>query len=254
MLKLINNMIISVIPKFFIKIFANQYVAGISIKNAIAKTMTINKNGLHVTLDILGEHTATKNEAINITNQYCRILEEINHNSLNCNISIKPSHIGTDISNNLFMENLDQIHTTATKTNNFIRIDMENSTLIDITLRAYKERVKINENIGIVLQAYLHRTENDLNDLKENSNIRLCKGIYNENEKISFKKGADINDNYKKLLKLAFQKKIYTGIATHDLELIDYSLKLIKSMNIDKSMFEFQMLYGVPMEKYIKTI
>ena len=130
MLKLINNMIISIIPKFFIKIFANQYVAGISIKNAIAKTMTINKNGLHVTLDILGEHTATKNEAINITNQYCRILEEINHNSLNCNISIKPSHIGTDISNNLFMENLDQIHATATKTNNFIRIDMENSTLI----------------------------------------------------------------------------------------------------------------------------
>ena len=247
-------MIISIIPKIFIKIFANQYVAGISIKNAIAKTMTINKNGLHVTLDILGEHTATKNEAIYITNQYCRILEEINHNSLNCNISIKPSHIGTDISNNLFMENLDQIHATATKTNNFIRIDMENSTLIDITLRAYKERVKINENIGIVLQAYLHRTENDLNDLKENSNIRLCKGIYNENEKISFKKGADINDNYKKLLKLAFQKKIYTGIATHDLELIDYSLKLIKSMNIDKSMFEFQMLYGVPMEKYIKTI
>ena len=257
MLKLLNYIFIKVIPlipKFLIKIFANQYVAGISIDNAIKKISKLNNKGLHATLDILGEHTQNDTEATDITNQYCKILEEIHAKNLNCNISIKPTHIGTDISNNLFLDNLSKIHSKSIDTNNFVRIDMENSKLTDITINAYKNRVEINSNIGIVLQAYLFRSEDDLNNLNENSNIRLCKGIYNESEKIAFKRPLDINDNYIKLLEKAFNKNIYVGIATHDPELINHSINLIKSMNIDKSMFEFQMLYGVPMEKHINTI
>jgi len=257
MLKLLNYIFIKVIPfipKFLIKIFANQYVAGISIDNAIKIISKLNNKGLHATLDILGEHTQNDTEAINITNQYCKILEEIHAKNLNCNISIKPTHIGTDISNNLFLDNLSKIHSKSIDTNNFVRIDMENSKLTDITINAYKNRAEINSDIGIVLQAYLFRSEDDLNNLNENSNIRLCKGIYNESEQIAFKRPLDINDNYIKLLERAFNKNIYVGIATHDPELINHSINLIKSMNIDKSMFEFQMLYGVPMEKHINTI
>ena len=257
MLKLLNYIFIKVIPfipKFLIKIFANQYVAGISIDNAIKIISKLNNKGLHATLDILGEHTQNDTEATDITNQYCKILEKIHAKNLNCNISIKPTHIGTDISNNLFLENLSKIHSKSIDTNNFIRIDMENSKLTDITINAYKNRAKINSDIGIVLQAYLFRSEDDLNNLNENSNIRLCKGIYNESEQIAFKRPLDINDNYIKLLEKAFNKNIYVGIATHDPELINHSINLIKSMNIDKSMFEFQMLYGVPMEKHINTI
>ena len=257
MLKLLNYIFIKVIPfipKFLIKIFANQYVAGISIDNAIKKISKLNNKGLHATLDILGEHTQNDTEATDITNQYCKILEEIHAKNLNCNISIKPTHIGTDISNNLFLDNLSKIHSKSIDTNNFVRIDMENSKLTDITINAYKNIAKINSDIGIVLQAYLFRSEDDLNNLNENSNIRLCKGIYNESEQIAFKRPLDINDNYIKLLEKAFNKNIYVGIATHDPELINHSINLIKSMNIDKSMFEFQMLYGVPMKKHINTI
>ena len=257
MLKLLNYIFIKVIPfipKFLIKIFANQYVAGISIDNAIKKISKLNNKGLHATLDILGEHTQNDTEATDITNQYCKILEKIHAKNLNCNISIKPTHIGTDISNNLFLDNLSKIHSKSIDTNNFVRIDMENSKLTDITINAYKNRAEINSNIGIVLQAYLFRSQDDLNNLNENSNIRLCKGIYNESEQIAFKRPLDINDNYIKLLEKAFNKNIYVGIATHDPELINHSINLIKSMNIDKSMFEFQMLYGVPMEKHINTI
>ena len=257
MLKLLNYIFIKVIPfipKFLIKIFANQYVAGISIDNAIKIISKLNNKGLHATLDILGEHTQNDTEATDITNQYCKILEKIHAKNLNCNISIKPTHIGTDISNNLFLDNLSKIHSKSIDTNNFVRIDMENSKLTDITINAYKNRAKINSDIGIVLQAYLFRSEDDLNNLNENSNIRLCKGIYNESEQIAFKRPLDINDNYIKLLEKAFNKNIYVGIATHDPELINHSINLIKSMNIDKSMFEFQMLYGVPMEKHINTI
>ena len=257
MLKLLNYIFIKVmplIPKFLIKIFANQYVAGTSIDDAIKKISKLNNKGLHATLDILGEHTQNDTEATDITNQYCKILEEIHAKNLNCNISIKPTHIGTDISNNLFLDNLSKIHSKSIDTNNFVRIDMENSKLTDITINAYKNRAEINSNIGIVLQAYLFRSQDDLNNLNENSNIRLCKGIYNESEQIAFKRPLDINDNYIKLLEKAFNKNIYVGIATHDPELINHSINLIKSMNIDKSMFEFQMLYGVPMEKHINTI
>ena len=257
MFKLLNYLLILIIPifpKFFIKFFAYQYVAGITIKEAIDTVRKINNKGLSVTLDILGEHTRNNNEAIHITNQYCKILDEIKLNSLNCNISIKLSHIGTDISYDLFMENLNKIQSCAINTNNFVRIDMENSTLTDMILNAYNKRVKINKNIGIVLQSYLFRTQNDLNNLEENSNIRICKGIYNESDEISFKKTSDINNNFIKLLKLAFKKNIYTGIATHDSNLIDEALEIIEKMNIYRSMFEFQMLHGVPMENYIKTI
>ena len=129
---------------------------------------------------------------------------------------------------------------------------MENSKLTDTSINAYK--LLKNNNIGIVFQAYLHRTKNDINKLDNKSNIRLCKGIYNESPQIALKNQNEINTNYLKLLKNVLDKGIYVGIATHDEKLIKQSLALLDEMKIDKSKFEFQMLYGVPMKKIIKDL
>ena len=255
MFKILNYVIIHVIqfiPKSIIKIFANPYVAGTTIEESLKIIKSLNNSNLSATLDILGEHTKTTNESSKITNDYIKILTQIKNENLDCNISLKPSHIGTDISIDLFRNNLQDILNYATQYNNFIRIDMENSKLTDISLNTYNN-IR-SDNIGIVLQAYLFRTYDDLNNLDIHSNIRLCKGIYNENPKIAIKNPSQINDNYLKLLEVAFKKELYVGIATHDITLIDGALSLINKMNISKDNFEFQMLYGVPMQHTIKHL
>jgi len=254
---LVNKMILILIPmmpKFFVKIFANKYVAGIKTSQALKIVKRINNKGLSCTLDILGEHTTNYKESNAITNKYIDILDRITINNLDCNISIKPSHIGSDISNKNFNQNIEKLIIKADNKNNFIRIDMEDSKLTDLTIKTYKKYNNYKDYFGIVLQAYLLRTKHDLISLGENSNIRLCKGIYNEDKSIAIKDSKLINKNYIQLLKVAFDKNIYVGIATHDEKLINDILKIIKDNKIDKNKFEFQMLYGVPMNKTIDDL
>ena len=249
---LVNKMILILIPmmpKFFVKLFANKYVAGVKTSHALKIVSKLNNNGFSCTLDILGEHTADLEESDAITYKYIDILDKIKSNNLDCNISIKPSHIGSDIGSENFNQNIAKLIIKANKNNNFIRIDMEDNKLTDLSINTYKNNNKYKNSLGIVLQAYLMRTKDDLNSLEENSNIRLCKGIYNEDKSIAIKDPQSINTNYIELLKIAFNKDIYVGIATHDKKLIDKALEIIKKNGIDKNKFEFQMLYGVPMDK-----
>ena len=246
--------LIPLLPKFFVKIFANKYVAGVKTSNALKIVNRLNKKGLACTLDILGEHTKDSNEATAITNKYNDILNKITINNLDCNISIKPSHIGSDISSKNFNNNIKKLISTAKEKNNFIRIDMEDSKLTQLTLDAYENNSEHKDYLGIVLQAYLLRSKNDLESLIEKSNIRLCKGIYNEDKSIAIKDPELINKNYIQLLNIAFSKKIYVGIATHDKKLINDSLEIIKNNKIDRNQFEFQMLYGVPMNETIESL
>ena len=255
MFKIINIIIIyliPIVPKRIIEIFAKEYVAGTTIDKSLEIVRNLNNQNLSVTLDILGEHTKSKLECLEITNSYIEILNQINRTNLDCNISIKPSHIGTDISNNFFKKNLQDIVDIAIRHKNFVRIDMENSELTDTSISAYKSLN--NNHIGIVLQAYLYRTENDINRLDIKSNIRLCKGIYNESPEVAIKDPDEININYLKLLKNTLNKGIYVGIATHDKKLIKQSLDIIDKMKVDKSKFEFQMLYGVPMNNMVEYL
>ena len=214
----------------------------------------INTQNQSATLDILGEHTKDLESCIQITNEYIEILNQIEINNLNCNVSIKPSHIGSDISLEIFTKNLSLIHNEAHNNNNFLRIDMENSTLTDITINAFKNNYKKLKNIGIVIQAYLYRSEQDINNLESGMNIRLCKGIYNENETIAIKNPKKINNNYLSLLDQSLKKNIFVGIATHDINLIEKILCLIEENNFNKKQFEFQVLYGVPMKKTIQKL
>ena len=251
----INKIIIILIPflpRYIIQIFSKKYVAGVNNSEALNVVKNLNKRGQNATIDILGEHTCDIQICKKITSNYIQLLEEINNKNLICNLSIKPSHIGADINYKTAFENFREILEAANRYDNFIRIDMENSELTDLSIRLYKELKLLSDNIGIVFQAYLHRTENDISNLPENSNIRLCKGIYKESEDIAYQKHDDINTNYMKILKTAFKKDIYIGIATHDKELIKGSLNLIEREKIESSKFEFQYLYGVPMEKYIR--
>ncbi|MBS30053.1 MAG: proline dehydrogenase [Candidatus Marinimicrobia bacterium] len=245
---------IPILPKFFVKIFANKYVAGIKTSEAINVVKKLNQKNLTCTLDILGEHTKSKHESNAIANKYVDIFEKLEQNKLDCNISVKPSHIGSDVDNKVLKNNIKKLIDAAKKNNNFLRIDMEDSNLTELSINIYKENFKKKSYLGIVLQAYLKRTESDIENLDSSSNIRLCKGIYNEDKSISFKKPIDINKNFLNLLDKALEKNIYVGIATHDEKLIKSCLEIIELKKINKKNIEFQMLYGVPMDNVIKKL
>ena len=160
-------LILPLIPKRLIKIIAKKYIAGTTLEEAINAIKNLNSQGQKVTLDILGEHTKSIEECNNITDDYIRILKEINKSKLDCNISVKPSHIGSDINSNIVLENFSKIQGAANKFDNFIRLDMESSKITDLTIEVYNNLLKKSSNIGIVIQAYLYRSMKDISNLKK---------------------------------------------------------------------------------------
>ena len=245
--------LIPLFPKALTYQFAKKYVAGIDKHSAFKTIHSLNHDGYLVTLDILGEHVKDIKEANRISDNYIDLYKEIDHRNLNCNISLKPSHIGADIDKKTYRKNLVRILDIASKYNNFLRIDMESSKYTDFTIESFIEKRQKNKNIGTVFQAYLYRTYQDIIQLdKENLNFRLCKGIYKESDEICINDRIKINDNYLKILRYAFENKIYVGIATHDIILLDLIYKLIDELNPQKDNFEFQVLYGVPMKGWNK--
>ena len=242
------------LPKIFVRLFSNKYIAGINQDEALKMIKRLNDKNLLATIDILGEHTKSINEANLITNEYVSLYKKIKSKNLNCNISIKPSHIGADISEDLFLKNLEKIHSHSISCDNFLRIDMEDSSFTNLTINAFNHRYKIKNNIGIVIQAYLKRSHNDIIKLKEKTNIRLCKGIYNESKQVAIKNPIEINKNYIALLKTAIKQGLFVGIATHDPKLIDDIIEYIEDENINNTQFEFQFLYGVPLGNMLHKI
>ena len=246
--------IIPLLPVSFIRMIASRYVAGESSKEALQIVQKLNDNGFSVTLDILGEHSKNKSEAISITQEYADLYKYIYDQKLDCNISIKPTHIGLDIGKRFAERNLQILLNQANQTKNFLRIDMESSEITDTTLDLYNKCKKQYSKVGTVLQAYLHRSEEDLNLLCADSscNLRICKGIYKESPEIAIQKRQEINYNFLKLLRFAFENNIYVGIATHNLELLKKTYDIIDELKIPKEKFEFQVLYGVPMSGWLE--
>ena len=247
--------VIPCLPLFMIRSIAGRYVAGETTQDALRIVKDLNGKGFCVTLDILGEHTKDENMAEEITNDYHNLILAIHKQNLDCNLSIKPSHIGLDINSECIDTNMSKLINTAKNYDNFIRIDMEDSSATDKTISLFHHFNNNNNNLGIVLQAYLIRTENDFESLKniENLNIRLCKGIYREPSTVAIQDRKMINQNFMKLLRIAFENNIYVGIATHDLSLIKESLDLINKLQISSDRFEFQVLFGVPMSGWLET-
>ena len=259
---IINRFIISLaqlLPLSFVRMFAGRYVAGESSHEALNIVRELNEKNYSVTLDILGEHSQNKSDAYAITQEYIDLYENIQNQKLDCNISIKPTHIGLDIGEDFARTNLITLLNKAHETSNFLRIDMESSEVTDTTLDLYNECKKEYSKVGTVLQAYLYRSEKDLKMLSadDNCNFRLCKGIYRESPEIALQKRGEINYNFLKLLRYAFDNNIYVGIATHNLELLKKTYDIIDELKIPAEKFEFQVLYGVPMsgwmEKHIEN-
>ena len=257
-MKLINYLIIQIIPflpKIFVRLVASPYIAGITDDEMLANVKKLNNKGYDVAIDILGEHVSTKEEATEITKRYANLYDRIALQNLNANLSIKLTHIGQDLGYDLVEHNLMTLVSAAKKHNNFLRLDMENSPYTSETINLYKKAFENYSNVGIVLQAYMHRSMDDINTLSnEMFNVRICKGIYIENENIAYSDYQKIRDNYIELVQRALIKGSYVGIASHDEYLIDKLYTWIKKNKISTSKYEFQILHGVPMEKKLQQL
>ena len=255
---MINKLIassVSIFPKWFIELFSKSYVAGYSSNEVLSIVEELNGQGFSATIDILGEHVKDLDISKNITQQYCELFENINLRSIDSNISVKPTHIGLDISKNVVLENFNKIIDVARDKSNFLRIDMESSDNTDDTFEIYKSLKNKYSGVGVVLQAYLKRSIDDIEKLAgPNFNARICKGIYKEDSLIAYKEKDMINNNFLEMAKLMLQKNSYACFATHDQRLIDSLVELVEKMKIETTKFEFQVLYGVPMNGKLEKL
>ncbi len=238
--------IVEMMPQKIVWIFSRKYIAGESLESAVELVKELNSKAIIATIDVLGEAISTKEDAVKAKDKAMQVLEIINTEKLDANLSIKPTQLGLAIDPELAFELVTELVSRAKELNNFVRIDMEDSPYTDATINLFKRIYEEYDNVGIVLQAYLKRTYNDAIVLnKIGTNYRLCKGIYIEPATIAYKEKQAIRDNFIKTLESMLKNGNYVGIATHDKPLIDAAYKLIIELNIPKNKFEFQMLLGV---------
>ena len=250
-----NKFIAAILPYFpkkFIWIFSRAYISGETIDDAMRVSKELNSKNIKVTLDVLGEFIKTLEEAEENKKEYLNLIDVSFKNHINGNFSVKPTSFGLLIDKEVCYTHIREIVAKAASLKSFIRIDMEDSPTTDDEIALFRRlKAEFPANVGLVLQSYLKRTYNDLEQMMDlNSpeipvNYRLCKGIYVEHESIAYKKYEDINQHYLEDLEYIFKNKIYVGIATHDKPLIEGAYRLIKKYNVSKNMYEFQMLYGV---------
>lgn len=233
-------------PKSVVQFFSSKYIAGETLESAVDLVKELNSKGIYATLDVLGESVNDIDKATAVFHKTMKVFDAISNNSLMANLSVKPTQLGLSFDEELAYKHILLLVKRACELDNFVRIDMEDSPYTDATIRIYKRIFEENNNVGIVLQAYLKRSYSDTVILnKLGTDYRLCKGIYVEPVSISYKDKQAIRDNYVKILECMLKNGNYVGIATHDKYLIDEAYRLIKENNVSKDKFEFQMLLGV---------
>ena len=238
------------VPGPVVGFFARDYIAGPHLEDSLRVSRQLNDQGMLTTIDILGEFIKTRDEALYFKGQCLQILDAIDRGQLMSNLSLKPTQLGLELDRDFAFENIREIVALAARKNNFVRIDMEDVPCTDDTLSFYRTlREEFPGAVGTVLQAYLRRTIGDIGSLAGGkTNIRLCKGIYNEPRMHAYKDMALINENYVYCLEKLFQQNAYVGIATHDEKLVFEALRLIDKYGLHKKDYEFQMLLGVDAE------
>ncbi|HWP83500.1 MAG TPA: proline dehydrogenase family protein [Bacteroidota bacterium] len=246
----LNNFIVSAlpyIPKAIVGKVSARYIAGTTLEEALSTVRRLNGRGMMATLDLLGEDVTERETAQQMKEQCVRMFEEIKNGELDSNVSIKLSQLGLKIDKELCYKNVRTIVEAAKANGNFVRIDMEDSTTTTDTLNLFRKlREEGFDNVGVVIQAYLRRSEVDVRSLvKEKANIRLCKGIYIEPPEIAFQDRDEVRRNFVFLLRVMLEGGSYVGIATHDEYLIEKSYELIQRLNLKREHYEFQMLLGV---------
>lgn len=241
---------------------ARRFVAGEDIYDALAATRELNAKGMHVTLDFLGESVSNTYEAIDARDEIMRLLDEINRTGLDANVSVKLSQLGLKLDEQLALDNARMIAERARGYGNKMRIDMEESAVVDVTLDIY-HALRYDAglpNVGVVIQSYLYRSEEDVRQLvDEGAWVRLCKGAYAEPADLAFPNKADTDANFVNLMQMMLSAEarangVYLGVATHDENMIQATIDYAVQNNIDTREFEFQMLYGVRRELQEKLV
>jgi proline dehydrogenase len=227
----------------------DRFVAGETIEEAAMAVKELNKLNISVTFDHLGEAIKSEAEAEAEVVEYGKILSKIDKDGLNSNVSLKPTQLDPELG----LRNIKRVVEKARAYNNFVRIDMEDTPYTTTTIDMFKKLRQEYDNVGIVIQAYLYRSKEDIQDLlKCGARIRLCKGAYDEPATVAFPKKVDTDKNYVELMKILLESGIYHGIATHDPKMIKATRDFSKEKNIPKSAYEFQMLYGVRRDLQLK--
>jgi proline dehydrogenase len=230
------------------KKLTTRFVAGENIEEAVAAIRAINATGATASFDHLNEGVKDVASTEGEVREYKSVLARIDETGIKSNVSIKLTQFGLDIEPELTYRNARAVVEEAARRGNFVRVDMEGSNVTQVTFDIFKRlRAEFDLNtVGIVVQAYLRRTEADVHDLlKIPARIRLCKGAYNESPEVAFPDKADTDANYVRLMRVLLASGTYHGIATHDPKMIDATIEFVQREGIPKSAFEFQMLYGV---------
>ncbi|HET6861771.1 MAG TPA: proline dehydrogenase family protein [Pyrinomonadaceae bacterium] len=230
------------------KKLTTRFVAGETIDEVIPFIREINSEGSGASFDHLNESVTSAAEAEAEVAEYLHILEKIVETGIKSNVSIKLTQFGLGLDPDLAYKNARRVVVEAQKLGIFVRIDMEDSSVTQITLDIFKRlRAEFGLNdVGIVLQSYLRRTYSDAEDLlKIPARIRICKGAYNEPEEVAFPEKRDVDANYVKVMQLLLASGVYHGVATHDPKMIEATLDFVRRKGVGKDQFEFQMLYGI---------
>ncbi len=231
------------VPKPVVRRLSSRYIAGPSLDDAIRVVQRLNAKGKLATVDVLGEEISSADEARAIAGQYHDALAQISEGGLDANVSVKLTGLGLELDDELCRDNLEAVVRDAAARDSFVRIDMEDSSTTDRTLDLYRElRAGGHENTGVVLQAYLRRTINDLEGL---ANVRLCKGIYVEPPELAYREFDAVRESYVRCLERLVAQGSYVGIATHDEYLIGQALRVLGAAGVARDRYEFQMLLGV---------
>ena len=239
------------VPKPVVRVFSARYIAGPTLADAVVVVQRLNADEKMATIDVLGEEITREEEARAIAQAYRDVFASIDEAALDSNVSVKLTGLGLDLSYDLCRENLLEVVRTAAGYGNFVRIDMEDSSTTDDTLRLYRElREEGHDNLGVVFQARLRRTLGDIEGLADlRPSVRLCKGIYLEPVTIAFTEYEAIRANFLRCLDALLDAGCYVGIATHDEWLIGESLARVSRRGLGPLDYELQMLLGVRVER-----
>ncbi|HEX2291848.1 MAG TPA: proline dehydrogenase family protein [Gaiellaceae bacterium] len=240
-----------VVPKGIVRRISSRYIAGTRVEDACRVVELLNAEGKLATIDVLGEEITTWEEARHIGYEYENVFRAIEEQGLDSNVSVKLTALGLKLDYGLCREIMERLVRSAGERGNFVRIDMEDSSCTDDTLRLYRElRGRGLDNLGVVLQGYLRRTPSDIEALSDlTPNVRLCKGIYLEPEEIAFHGYEEVRENFVRSLDALLSGGSYVGVATHDEWLIGEGERLARERGLSREQYEFQMLLGVRAER-----
>jgi proline dehydrogenase len=237
---------VPVIPRPIVKKISGRYIAGDTLDEAVKTVRDLNREGCVVTIDLLGESTESKADAASKLKDHKKIIDTLDEHDLAGGISIKLTGLGLTLNEELCRANVEEIVAYAGERGRFVRVDMEDSPYTEATLGIVHDTYRLHQNTGAVLQAYMRRSLEDVQNIIEAGfSVRLCKGIYDEPRAVAYKDFDTVRQNYILLLDELLKGGVYVGIATHDEYLIWHALRLIHQLEIPKDRYEFQMLLGV---------